>query len=211
MLAEMSDQPDAKAQSVQQNASPVVASLALTERDIRAGLIEIGGGVIRRGLFMALVVVLFVAFLGRNGGMTSPTTIAPLAFMVVLYAVFSFLIPSRNAKNQIEVLRRAGDTNVTYRFDEQGVTIQSAGASASIAYCLLVKTRRGKRTLLLFTTGQIAQIVPLRAFTAGELERVLAWLPPDQRTPGTLSGKGVVVLWVALVVAFLAIWQFLSP
>ena len=200
----------AKTEADKPEAVPVIATIELTEGDVRAGLIELGGGVWRLGAVVAVVAGVFLTFAGRNGRLLSPAAIAPVAVMVVLYATFSFLIPSRNAKNQIDVLKRAGDTNVTYRFDDDGFTIRSASATASVAYRALGKTRRGKSTLLLFTTGQIAQLVPLRAFTTDESARVLAFLPPDQKAIGGTPWKRVVVLWVVLVAAFLAIWLFLN-
>lgn len=188
----------------------MIATIELTEGDVRAGLIELGGGVWRLGAIIAVVAGVFLTFAGRNGGLLSPVALAPVAVMVVLYATFSFLIPSRNAKSQIDILKRAGDTNVTYRFDNNGFTIRSASTTASVAYRGLVKTRRGKSTLLLFTTGQIAQLVPLRAFTTDERARVLAFLPPDQKAIVNTPWKRVVVLWVVLVATFLTIWLSLN-
>jgi len=192
------------------DAVPVIATIALTEADIRAGLADMAGGIWQRGVFMAVLVGAYVAFAGSSGMLNSPAAIAPVAFLVLVWAAFSFLIPSRNAKIQIEVLMRAGNTNVTYRFDSEGITIQSANATTNFSYRGLVRTRRGKHALLLYTNGQIAQLVPLRAFTAEERTRVLAFLPPNQKAIGATSWKRVVVVWVLLVVAFLGIWLALN-
>jgi len=207
----MSDDMNPEPKSDQPEVAPVIATVRLTEKDIRAGLNEMGGsGPWRRVLFIVPVIAVVLTMSGRNGGMTSVTTLAPVIFMTVLYLTFLFVIPLRAAKGQIRNLERAGDTNVTYRFDDEGLTIRSSGASASMAYRRLVKSRRGKTTLLLFSTPQIAQIIPLRAFSADELERVLAFLPPDQKGSGIGGWKRVALLWVVVLVAFLAIWQFLN-
>jgi hypothetical protein len=74
-------------------------------------------------------------------------------------------------------MQKAGELEVTYTFDDTGVTIASAASTSTTPYRDLTKVVRGKTTLLFFTAPQVARIVPLRAFSDEDRARVLAWLP----------------------------------
>jgi hypothetical protein len=190
--------------------APVVATLTLTEKDLEDAIVDMSIFFrLRKGLF-AVFVIMAVFGWAVGGQALSAGTIVPQVITFLAFGAFVFLTPRRNARLQLQALTAAGDANVTYRFDDEGVTIRSAGATASIAYRRLTKIRRGKTALLLYTTEQIANIVPLRAFSEGELPRVLAFLPPAVTPKKLSSGTRLVILWVSAVLAFLVMWQFLS-
>lgn len=188
---------------------PVVATIALTQQDLAAGIVEMSVLFRIRGAFLGLVVLMDI-FLWRTGGQMTSGVVVPQLLTFMGFAALTYLSPWLNARRQLQALIRAGDVNVTYRFDDEGITIRSAGATSSVAYRRLVKVRRGKTALLLYTTPHIANIVPLRAFSADELARVLAFLPPDAKPQKLRSGTRLVILWVSLVLAFMVTWQFLS-
>ena len=75
-------------------------------------------------------------------------------------------------------MAQGGDRHISYRFDDEGVTIRAAGVTTTFAYRKLVRVRELKTALLLYTTSMIANIVPKRAFSEGDLSRVRAFLAP---------------------------------
>ena len=147
------------------------------------------------------------------GGQTpSPALwITPVVFLALFPLVMSYK-RTVAARAQIDNLRKAGDTLVTYRFDEEGFVLRSAGASSSVAYRLVVRSRLGKRTLLLYTNSRIAQFIPRRAFSEPDLARVMAWLPKNQKASvgSPAQRKRVVFVWILLIVAFGVIWKVMS-
>jgi hypothetical protein len=192
----------------QPGAEPVVATITLTRPDITAGLVE--ASVVLRMRWACLAIILLMnAVLWRSGGVYSDGGWTE-GLIVVGFALYTIVMPWLGARRQLAHLTRAGDANVTYRFDEEGLTTRSAGATSSVAYRRIVKVRQGKKSLLIYETDQVAGIVPLRAFSADELARIQAFLPAAAKAKRQRSGTRLVILWFALVMAFMVVWQFLS-
>lgn len=114
--------------------------------------------------------------------------------------------------------RRAYNTmsvagGIEYTFTPGTVEINTAKANSRFRYDGLYRYHVTKTTLLLYTSSQVAQIVPVRAFTQDELASVRGWLDANvkkaSRVPGGL--RRMLALWVLLIVAFLAVWLFLAP
>jgi hypothetical protein len=201
-MSDESVQVEEKVEAVE----PVVATISLTEEDIRAGIIE-SSGLYRARWLVALLLIGESVLLPALG--IPFTSISSLLIGAVVFAAFTFLMPWRSARRQVGRLRAAGDTNVTYRFDAEGLTTRSAGASSTVAYRRLVKTKVGKKTLLLSFHDHVANIIPLRAFSGDELARVLAFLPPNAKAKKIATWRPILI-WIALVFVFLVVWQFLS-
>jgi hypothetical protein len=189
--------------------APVVATIALTAQDLESAAVDVSWVFRVRKLLLALfVLMVFVTW----RGMVHPSlgVLVPQLLVGVGYVAFLFVAPRLAARRQLRVMARAGDTNVTYRFDDEGITIRSAGATSTLAYRRLVKVVQGRTALLLYTTDQVANLVPLRAFSADELARLRAFLPAEAKPKKFRSATRLVILWVALVLVFLVIWQLMS-
>jgi hypothetical protein len=157
------------------------------------------------GLYALIILFAWRGLMTFSRGVAIPQLLLGLG-----YVLFMFLAPRLNARRQLRAMARAGDTNVTYRFDGEGITIRSAGATSTLAYRRLVKVVQGRTALLLYTTDHVANIVPLRAFSADELARLRAFLPTEAKPKKLRSATRLVILWVALVFTFLVVWQFLT-
>jgi hypothetical protein len=131
-----------------------------------------------------------------------------VAFAAMLAA--TFVAPRYAARRAMRRMAEVGDTNVTYRFDAEGITIRSAGATASFAYRKVHRFREIDTAFLLYAQPRIAQIVPKRAFSAEDLAEVRSLLREHIQPKRVLGPKKLVVLWVALVVVFVVLWQVLS-
>jgi hypothetical protein len=163
-----------------------------------------------RHLFTGAVILLLVLSIAGNRSM-GLQQLLPMVFLSVGFPAFLYLTPRILATRIVRAMTRQGDAQVFYRFDADGVTIRSAGATASLAYRVLVKTREIDNAFLLYTTPQLANIVPKRAFTPQDLDRLRALLPPAQQPQKIPLPSGVKIwLWLAMVLAFLVVWQLFS-
>jgi hypothetical protein len=154
----------------------VRATVTLTERDLSDGLAAMSMFSRVRWLIVALLLVANVVA-WRTGALASGDTLKAQLVTFLAFVAFAFFGPRMNARRQLAAMQKAGELEVTYTFDESGVTIASAASTSTTAYRDLSKIVRGKTTLLLYAAPRIARIVPLRAFSEEDRARVLAWLP----------------------------------
>lgn len=158
------------------DAKTISAKVTLTEQDLADGIITMSVFHKIRWLIVALLVVVnIVAW--RTGALMSRDTLTAQVITFVAFVGFAFWGPRLSARRQLAAMAKAGEVDVTYTFDAEGVTINSSGGATSMAYRELVKIVRGKSALLLYTAPQVARVVPLRAFSDEDRARVLAWLP----------------------------------
>jgi hypothetical protein len=154
----------------------VRATVTLTERDLSDGLAAMSMFSRVRWLIVALLLVANVVA-WRTGALASGDTLKAQLVTFIAFVAFAFFGPRMNARRQLAAMQKAGELEVTYTFDDTGVTIASAASTSTTPYRDLTKVVRGKTTLLFFTAPQVARIVPLRAFSDEDRARVLAWLP----------------------------------
>jgi hypothetical protein len=156
--------------------TPVSATVTLTEQDLAGGIAAMSVFHRLRWLIVALLVVLNVVA-WRTGSLASSETVKVQVVTFVAFVAFAFLGPRLNARRQLAAMQKANELEVTYLFDEAGVTIRSPASESTVPYRDLIKVVRGKTAVLLYTAPQVARIVPLRAFSDEDRARVLAWLP----------------------------------
>jgi len=103
---------------------------------------------------------------------------------------------------------------VAFRFDAEGMSIDAPGRKHTLAWATLVHCLEAPESFLVYTTPAAVMVVPKRAFSATDqarLRTLLAELVPKRPLRGVkLFALRTLVLWVVLVLAFLAIWQFLE-
>jgi hypothetical protein len=200
----MGDQPT-------EPSEPVVGTVQLTKNDLLGPLTQLSW-LFRARVGISFILFFSVAVLWFAAAGRSAAQFLPQLLFGGLFTAYLFIAPRITAHRVFAAIARAGDTNASYRFDQDGVTIRSAGSTTSFAYRKLVQVREVKTALLLYTTPQIANIVPKRAFSVDGLDRLRALLATHVKTPIRRLGSGtrLVILWAALVLAFLVTWQFLS-
>jgi hypothetical protein len=141
------------------------------------------------------------------------TVALPLLFFIALTAFFQRA--GRRAWIAQALANVGGRT--TFRFDDYGFTSESGLRQHRLAWASLARAVETPHAFLIYTTPQTVLIVPKRAFTDADVAALSRRLP-ERITPKPLPGAGLLaggtkrtlVLWVVLVVAFLAIWQFLD-
>src|SRR5262249_36944173 len=121
-----------------------------------------------------------------------------------------FVAPRLTARRILRALTKAGDGDVTYRFDPEGGTIRASGSTTSFAYRARTKAREGKTAFLLYPNPLVANIVPKRAFSAEGMERVRSYITANVPTKRTPRVAKIFLIWIALIVGFVVLWQFLN-
>jgi Mn2+/Fe2+ NRAMP family transporter len=166
-------------------------------------------------LFLAILPLAYVATGTRSYTSGEALSSALLFFVLpMVFAVALFLFFLRLARPGPRTLAtfRDEDRRQTYRFERDAFEVRTGTTQARVAYRGLHAFTDGKDALLLFTRPNVMHLVPKRVLSLEELERVTGWLragvEPPQRTFPLVR---VLVIWVVLIVAFLAIWLVLTP
>jgi hypothetical protein len=195
------------------SAEAITATLRMTVRDLEVPIVEMSPIFRARPVLVGVLVlsVPMLASLQTGGGLPWPHMLPQIAFSAVFVA-FLYLAPRRAAHKILRALTQAGDGDISYRFDEDGVTIRAAGSTTTFAYRTLVKASEGSSAFLLYPHNPlVANIIPKRAFGADELPRVRAHIAAHAPLkPLRGFGLKVFVLWVVLIFVFIVIWQFLN-
>ncbi|HXU80296.1 MAG TPA: YcxB family protein [Polyangia bacterium] len=189
----------------------VNGEIELEQGDLERPLTQMSWWTRLRWGYVALGVLLALALVSSAKGPIRWTEVLPSFGMMAAFAAVLFYVPRLNARRLLQSLVRAGDARVFYRFDAEGVTIRASGATASFAYRTIQRVQETSTAFLLYTAPGVANIVPKRAFTPADVERVRALVTPQvkiQRSPG-LPVK-TLVLWGVLIFAFLMIWQLMN-
>jgi hypothetical protein len=188
---------------------PVNGSVELNEVDLRTALLDMSGLLRAR---VAITLILAISFAGiftmsgnEGWALKLQQLILPTVFLVVLW-----VSPYVSARRLLAVIAKGGDKHASYRFDDESVTLRTAGATTTIAYRSLVDYRDGRTAILLYTTPNVANIVPKRAFTPETLARVQTLLAAHVKPRSTPNLNRVIVLWLVAIFMFLVIWQFLN-
>ncbi len=186
-------------------------TFTLSEEDLRRGIKELPA--LRRvfwmwGILIGLFLVIWVAL-----SPTGPDSMSVLSAVVpcVLLGLAFWYFTGMGAKRQHRSMRDA-ERDITYEFTPSGFSSESPGASSHVDYSRVHRYVDAKHSLLIFCNSSTAQVVPKRAFAAGDLETVQHWLQAavQPRRTKTFLARSL-ILWIVLIVAFLAIWQFLQP
>lgn len=190
----------------------VSGAVAITHADLTRGVRDAVMLYRARWLCLGLFVALMVAA-GVTGSMVwSVKNVLPLVGASVFY-VFLFVGPHLTGRRLYRALIKGGDNQVMYRFDAEGVTIRASAVTTTFAYRLLSRFRETRSMFLLTTNSGMTTIVPKRAFAASDLQRVRGLIPVEVKRE---AGRGLArpvkffVLWLALIIAFVVVWQLLN-
>jgi len=139
------------------------------------------------------------------------TSLLPAIFVVVLFSYFQWLNRRAWAKRAFSDL---GGGVTKFRFDDYGLSVESSLRQHRLAWVSLARQLETPESLVVFTTPQTLFVIPKRAFKADQvdalrqlcLSRIVQ--RPEHATAG--SPKRLLFAWLALIIAFLAIWHFLN-
>jgi hypothetical protein len=192
----------------EQGMEPILGTLELEERDFREAIVELSW-ILRARVGVGVVLAFTFGTLALLGHTSWQQLVEP---MVVSALLLGTLIgsPYVRARQSLVAVALGGDKRASYRFDDDGVTQRTAGATSTTAYRSLSGYRETKTAFLLFPAPGVAHIVPKRAFSPADASRVAALLAANVKLQRPRRVGRLVVLWFAAVLAALVIWQFLS-
>jgi len=183
--------------------------LILSEQDFQRAIDEMPEHLRLRRVMRAYAVVVILAGLG--GGLVQAALVLRglwigLGVALLVYAQFR----SGSVSKKLFRAMNSGEREVSYRFDAEGVNVQTSVSDFSVRYAAIRRQREVSTAFLLYTQERVAQIIPKRAFDAAQLERIRQWL--ERGVPEGPPPKNVLrifVIWTVLVVVFLLVWQLL--
>lgn len=190
------------------DASRVEAHVEFTQTDVLHGLQSMPE---RRFGAVAgyLLAALMLGWIGLTRGF-EPTTLWAIVIGSVFLVGLNRFSTRRVARQFFEDMTTR---EINYVFTPLAVEITTKHASSRHDYEAIRRFVITGHTLLLYVSGNVAQMVPLRVFDAPDKKRVLGWLKaqvkPAPRVP--VSVVRTLRLWGILVVAFLVIWWLLDP
>jgi hypothetical protein len=189
----------------------ITGSVAITEADLVRGIGD-HSAFYRLRWFIAVMFVAAAAVVILLGSSGPLAQWAPTGSCLGLVCVWAFVAPKFAAKKILGQLVRAGDNQVFYRFDGEGGTIRASGSTTTFAYRVVTRVRESATTLFVTVGNASTSIVPKRAFSPADLARLQAVLAANVKTEKAGSGKvfKLVVVWAALVFAFVVVWQLLN-
>lgn len=187
---------------------PIRGQFVLELSDIRRGLWEAGSG-LRLIIVVLAWPVLWVVVRSLNGGDGVVSLWVPAA--VVCIGIPALLFGFNRAASKVLENRKDTERDITWELDETGYCVKTPGSDSRAAWDTVHRIKEGRRTFLLYPASNIFQIIPKRAFRYEDIPRI-RWLFRTRVTPRSASNPMVrtVALWVVLIVAFLAVWQFLQ-
>jgi hypothetical protein len=197
----MSDAGDAASEAT-------VGSVELEETDLRTAILDMSGLLRGRVAITVILALCFVSVLsvGAEGwGTKVQLLVLPALFLGLLW-----VSPVLSARRLLRAIAKGGDRHASYRFDDESVTMRTAGSTMTISYRSLVEYREGKTAFLLYTAPNVANIVPTRAFPPEGVARVRALLAANVKPRPARNLNRLILMWIVLIFVSLVLWQFLN-
>lgn len=164
----------------------------------------------QRWLFLIAAGALVILFAVMNGGQARG--LVPFVVFTALFQGFLFLGPRYLARRSIASM---SSHIVRYRLDADEIGISNAGTTVARRWDVLQRFVETEGAFLVWVGPSAIQIVAKRAFAPLELDWLRAQLVSNAGRNGARRGTQprllrMGLLWAALVVAFLVIWQLMQ-
>ena len=186
----------------------VTGSLELEERDLHTAIIDTSW-FLRARFAIAAILAFSYGMLAFASHAPTSQMFGPILCGAVLVSML-FVAPRMRARKLLESLAKGGDRHASFRFDGDGVTFRTAGSTTTSAYRSIAEYSEGKTSFLVYHSPGVANVIPKRAFSPGDLARVSALLAANVKVKRQRAVGKIVVLWFACILTFLVVWQFLS-
>jgi hypothetical protein len=184
----------------------ITGTTTLTDADMTSGLAVAN----KRGQWFLPVLFAFLGLLVGSsfGGVTGPLVAAPVAAgLGWIFWKNAFRAGGRRSLAG----KSDRERTLTWRFTPETFEITTVTTYTRMQWSGVHRIVEGKDTFAVYTSEAIVQIIPKRAFRPEEVETLRGmfarYVTPRKR-PNNLGR--IIVLWVVLVLVFLAIWQFLQ-
>jgi hypothetical protein len=184
----------------------IIGTTTLTEADMAAGL-SVANKV---GQWFLPILFAFFGFAVSSsfGGVTATLVAVPVA--VGLGWLLRKNIFRAGARRSLAG-KSDRERTLTWRFTPETFEITTSTTYTRMQWSAVHRSVEGKDTFAIYTSEAIVQIIPKRAFRAEDLEPLrgmLARCITPRKRPSTFGR--IFILWFALILLFLAIWQFLQ-
>jgi hypothetical protein len=192
----------------------IEGSLELTRQDFVSAVRHLPG--MKRSWPLPVMLLVFMLLSSWFGAMPlTPSTLLPAAFVAAMTFYFQHLNRQAWIKRAFAEL---GGGVTDFRFDDFGFSVESSLRQHRLAWASLARFIETPGSFLVYTSPQTLLVVPKRAFEADEVDdirelcaaRIVYRPDPAGGGPWRGSLKRVGVLWVVVLVMFLATWHFLS-
>ena len=182
----------------------MVGKLIFSEQDARVGLLDLSGQ--NRWYRLPLLLsIIMVPLLVASAWQRNWSGFLPI---LVVWAVLGLVGPLGIRRYARRLTASLGGGETEYRFGADAVTIRAPGSTSTIAYRRFHSAREGKEAFLLFTQPRVAQLVPKRAFSPEDIERVRVIIATKiMPKKGTGATWKLFLLWATLIAVFFIVWQ----
>jgi len=183
----------------------VTATATTTEADVEAGLRL----VYKRMQWLLPLGIGFAAFfLTANVDLKDSWLAAPIGAAVGYYFWRSSF--KGGARRSL-----AGKTDrertVTWRFGPETIEISNSASYTRFEWSTFHRSLEGPDTFVLYTSEAVLQVIPKRAFRTEDIETVrrmfASHITPRKKPSHAMR---TLLLWVTLILLFLAVWQFMN-
>lgn len=188
-------------------AHPIRGEAQLTADDFKAVWVAVPA--VRRMIvwFVALV-VLGPTFLWWRADGRNPLILGAIPICLVAVAVGVYRGRARWAE---AALGGSQGQPIQYLFDAEAFQVKAPGRDSRAEWATLRGHLEVDHAFMLYMSPQLFVLVPKRAFTDADQARLRSELTarvPLQKAPS--GAKKMLLMWLALILAYLGIWQFLS-
>lgn len=192
--------------------APIEGRLRMSEDDVLAGLHAMMPYLRFRWAYLAVVAVGAAVGVATGDLVKQPLSYLPFLGVNAAIILWAFFGPRSMARKHARA-QRFDEGDVSFRFDDEGVALHTPGSTVTTAYRTIPGWREIGSAFLINCGPNAASIVPKRAFATGDVDRVRALLAANVKAVASPARKAVrraFILWVALIFAFLVIWQLFS-
>jgi hypothetical protein len=163
----------------------------------------------RKWSYLAGAALLVALLMGL--GHASLSSVTPFLVLTAIFQGYMFVGPRVMARRTLAAMP---DHAIRYRADADELTIATTGSTVTRSWERITRMLEKPAAFLIWVGPGAVQVIPKRAFK----ERDLTWLR-EQLVRGSTASKArapaakrwrVVLLWIALVLGFLLLWQLLQ-
>jgi hypothetical protein len=159
-------------------------------------------------LWLVAPLLLLLAFSDEKLGRSFWLPALPLLGFLGLSLGFRWYLRRAWARRALADL---GGGTTQFRFDETGLNVVSKLRRLELTWASLPQHVETPSSFIVYTGSQALLVLPKRAFAAADLEQLRAELRRRIPTkPYKNRLQALLLLWVVLIVTFLAIWHFLG-
>jgi YcxB-like protein len=154
------------------------------------------------------LVVLTVSAWTTNGGF-NPTMLAPVLGTALLGV--SLVWGLRQAAKKVVENKTEAERNITFAFDAAGYDVLTPVSKVRADWTSVHGAHESPSTFYLYTASNAFQLVPKRAFRTEDVPKLRELIRARvSERPVKNRTVRMVILWLVLIVSFLAVWQFME-